>query len=263
MATTRQYDHLNRLLSVFSAPSADSALSFAYSHNSANERIRSTQADGSYWIYTYDALGQVTSGKRFWQDGTPVAGQQYEYAFDDIGNRKSTGAGGGANWGPLRQASYTPNRLNQYTNREVPADVDILGIGNPTASITVNGNTAYRKGEYFDYTLSTPNSNALWFGMITVHSAYVSGQTDTRTLFVARSPEPFTYDADGNLTSDGHWTYTWDAENRLITMETLSSVPDSAKLKLEFGYDFMGRRIKKQTYGWDGSDYTVLLVLLC
>jgi YD repeat-containing protein len=26
------------------------------------------------------------------------------------------------------------------------------------------------------------------------------------------------YDSDGNLTNDGRWTYTWDAENRLSTV---------------------------------------------
>ena len=31
-----------------------------------------------------DALGQVKSGKRYWSDGTAVAGQQFDYAFDDI-----------------------------------------------------------------------------------------------------------------------------------------------------------------------------------
>jgi len=41
-----------------------------------------------------DKLGQVTSAKRYWDDGTPVAGQQHEYAFDDIGNRTSAKAGG-------------------------------------------------------------------------------------------------------------------------------------------------------------------------
>ena len=30
----------------------------------------------------------------YWSDWTPVAGQQFEYAFDDIGNRKSTKSGG-------------------------------------------------------------------------------------------------------------------------------------------------------------------------
>ncbi|MBK8474727.1 MAG: RHS repeat protein [Opitutaceae bacterium] len=44
---------------------------------------------------------------------------------------------------------------------------------------------------------------------------------ETRQAFVAKSPELFTYDLDGNLTSDGRWTYGWDAENRLTLMETL------------------------------------------
>ena len=46
MTTTKQYDYLNRLLSVSSAPSAASALSFGYAYNTANQRIRSTLADG-------------------------------------------------------------------------------------------------------------------------------------------------------------------------------------------------------------------------
>lgn len=44
------------------------------------------------WVY--DNMGQVASGKCCWQDGTPVAGQQSEYAFDDIANRKTAGRGG-------------------------------------------------------------------------------------------------------------------------------------------------------------------------
>ena len=71
----------------------------------ANQRTRMTLADGSYWHYTYDRLGQVVSGKRYWQDGTLVAGQQFEYAFDDIGNRTSTKAGGDSTGGSLRTSA--------------------------------------------------------------------------------------------------------------------------------------------------------------
>ena len=46
MTTTKQYDYLNRLLSISSAPSAASALSFGYAYNAANQRIRSTLAVG-------------------------------------------------------------------------------------------------------------------------------------------------------------------------------------------------------------------------
>jgi hypothetical protein len=82
----------------------------------------------------------VISGKKYWSDGTPVAGQQFQYGFDDIGNRTST-AQGGDQWGAnLRYASYGANSLNQYTNRTVPSYVDVLGSavsdGEPV-SITV------------------------------------------------------------------------------------------------------------------------------
>jgi hypothetical protein len=56
MTTTRQYDFLNRLQSVSSAPSAASAISFNYLYNDANQRTRRTESDSSYWVYQYDAL---------------------------------------------------------------------------------------------------------------------------------------------------------------------------------------------------------------
>jgi hypothetical protein len=40
-----------------------------------------------------DNLGRVASSRRCWQDGTPVAGQPFEYAFDDVGNRKMASRG--------------------------------------------------------------------------------------------------------------------------------------------------------------------------
>src|ERR1035438_7834111 len=43
----------------------------------------------------HDSVGQVASGRRFWQDGPPFAGQQFEYAFADIGNWKTPGQSGG------------------------------------------------------------------------------------------------------------------------------------------------------------------------
>jgi hypothetical protein len=56
--------------------------------------LKKTSGSRTYPVgYSYDALGQVTSGKKYWSDGTPVAGQQFEYEFDDIGNRTSTESG--------------------------------------------------------------------------------------------------------------------------------------------------------------------------
>src|SRR5207245_3560318 len=64
--------------------------------------------------------------------------------------------------------------------------------------------------------------------------------------FLAHSPEAFTYDFDGNLTSDGRWTYTWDAENRLVRMDRINSVAPPQRIAFE--YDATGRRIRKQVF---------------
>jgi len=51
-------------------------LPFAYgaSYNEANQRITVTMNDGSYWVYEYDTLGQITSAKKHFADGTFVLG---------------------------------------------------------------------------------------------------------------------------------------------------------------------------------------------
>ena len=50
-----------------------------------------------------------------------------------------------------------------------------------------------------------------------------------------------TYDADGNMTSYNGWTYTWNGENRLVAAE-------NSDTRLEFSYDYMGRRLEKKVY---------------
>ena len=77
MTDTRQYDLLNGLTSISSTPAAANQLpvSFGYQYIDPNQRIRATLQDGSYWLYDYDGLGPVVSGKRYWMDGRPVPGQ--------------------------------------------------------------------------------------------------------------------------------------------------------------------------------------------
>ncbi|MGN6641901.1 MAG: RHS repeat domain-containing protein, partial [Verrucomicrobiota bacterium] len=248
MTTVKEYDYLNRLKSISSVTTGGTALpiTFTYSYNDANQRTRRADVDGSYWVYQYDALGQVTSGKKYWADGTPVAGQQFEYTFDDIGNRQSTKSGGDENGANLRLASYTANNLNQYTSRGVPGYVDILGLALATNTVTVNGTTAYRKGEYFRNERSVNNSStALWTNIIVA----AAGETSvTGNVFVAKSPEAFGYDLDGNLTNDGRWVFTWDAENRLTQIESLTNGPTASKRRVTWQYDGKGRRQRQTTY---------------
>ncbi len=244
MTTTRTFDRLNRLLAIGSTPSGSSATQFGYSYNAANQRTRRSEADASYWVYEYDSLGQVKSGKRYWQDGTLVAGQQFEYTHDDIGNRTATKAGGDENGLNLHAASYYRNLLNQYTSRDVLGGLDVMGAALPGLTVSVNTYAPYRKGEYFRKELAVGNSSVPVWQAITV---VTNGQTAvTGNLWVPRTPEAFGYDLDGNLTSDGRWNYTWDAENRLVKMVANTSV--GPQQRLDFAYDHQGRRITKRVW---------------
>ena len=261
LGVSRAYDRLNRLQSIssraYGVAATNLPVSVGYQYNAANQRTRATLGDGTYWVYQYDALGQVVAGRRYWADGTEVAGQQFEYRFDDIGNRDTTGGRASA------VSDYTANRLNQYNTRTVPPSVDVQGLANPTANVTVNGNVATRQGEYFHHALSVPNATAQ-YPTITVSSQYGGQQSQSGEVFVPAVTESFGYDADGNLTSDGRWTYLWDGENRLVEMKRDTSTPTlSSRLRLLFEYDAQGRRIRKYFYTHSGSSWVEQRDTIC
>ncbi len=203
----------------------------------------------------------MTSGVKYWPDNSVVAGQQFGYSFDDIGNRKTASAGGDQ-WGAnLRYENYGANNLNQYTHRTVPGAVEVIGSATNTATVTVNNQPTYRKGNYYRAQLSLTNSAGPVYQSVTNLAVQNEGTSQdiisnfTGNVFLPQNPESFTYDADGNLTQDGRWTNTWDAENRLINMTSLSGAPTASKLKLDFTYDYQSRRIQKVVSTNSGSAY--------
>ena len=265
LATTKTYDNLNRLSGISSASSAVSA---AYAYNSANQRTKATREDNTYWNYHYDALGQVTSGKKFDAANTALNGLDYAWTFDDIGNRKSATT-------TSQISNYTSNNLNQYSQRTVPGIIDAFGAADAAATVTValNGGAPQptaRQGELFFKQFTVDNSAVAQrpsLKITGVKNLVGPGGEDalteiTKTPYLPKTPEVFTYDADGNLTDDARWHYTWDAENRLAAMETRPDIlvptgplPLSERRKLEFGYDGQSRRISKKVYNWNGTGW--------
>ncbi len=67
--------------------------------------------------------------------------------------------------------------------------------------------------------------------------------------------QTFQYNPDGTLQSDGIWTYTWDAENRLVRMDSNPGGGYPSRT-LEFKYDYLGRRIQKRSVSSAGDVYT-------
>ena len=83
-------------------------------------------------------------------------------------------------------------------------------------------------------------------------SNYVAS-IETGHVFVPKTPETFTYEADGNLTLNGRWNYTWDAENRLIKVESRPDTPSRSWRRIEWTYDALGRRIQQVTLIWTNN----------
>ncbi|MBN1675489.1 MAG: hypothetical protein JXR37_30895, partial [Kiritimatiellae bacterium] len=268
MVTTNTFDGLNRLAQIASTPVGASVVSSAYGYDDANLRTTNTLADGSFWLYSYDSLGQVTAAEKRFADGQPVGLSHFAYQFDTIGNREqaSLGLTGSRNRGTY--GAYTANDVNQYTQRTVPGIISLTGTAATNAVVNVRltnevARLANRHGDYFWQTNRVDNSSAAVFSTNLITAYTIDGtnclvRTETRNVFTPVTPEQFSYDADGNLTADGRFTNIWNAENRLVSMESVAAVPESEKVRLEFTYDHQGRRTEKKVCSsYSGGSYAV------
>lgn len=183
---------------------------------------------------------------------------QNEYEYDDIGNRISASWGGDTAGNNLRTENYSANSLNQYTGRTNPGYLHVLGEAKTNATVTVNFKSTFRSGTFFQSELAFNNAQALHASITNIAVLQDSPNpdivsTNNGAKLIPPAIEVFHYDLDGNMTSDGLWTNTWNGENRLVSMETSAAATSGGvpKRKLEFAYDPMGRRIQKTIYSWD------------
>jgi len=252
------YDKLERLSRISNSTNTTAFSSLKYVHNKVNQRVVRNESDGSRWLFQYDDLGQLTSGKHYWSDSTPIPGQQFSYTFDDIGNRLTVLAGGNEVGTDLRTETYGVNAVNQYTNRTVSGTTDIIGIANALSSVEVNEGATYRNGEYYQAAVTEDNSSTAVYPEYTVIAELDTVfSTNQGNLFIPKTPQSFSYDADGNLTNDGRWAFTWDADNRLTSLIALDGVPSGASNAVYYSYDDMGRRTSKVVSNWTGSAWSL------
>jgi|GEM_PF-1506394 len=235
-------------------------------------RLSTRGESDTTWNYAYDSKGQVTGAHRKFATEV-LAGSQSVYAYDDIGNRTQLQEGGSSTLGNgLRTTTYAANSLNQYDTITRPQAFEVSGKRTSTsAAITVSGDTLPSNGYQ-------PNGTGLYFRKevantpapvpgdifepVTVTQTINNGPTvdltDDPIQFVPPSvtATPPRYDLDGNLLSDGRWTYTWDGENRLVKMVSVAWTQPAGgylanatfpAITLEFVYDGLSRRVQKKT----------------
>jgi RHS repeat-associated protein len=218
--------------------------------------------------YQYDSLSEVQTAATYRgaavATGSPAStdelpGRRFEYRYDNSGNRTVSGPADPSGPASSIDDTYTLNSLglNQYIDRQNNT-VRVLGNAAAGSTVTVPGASVGQLDRNYGATLVPANQSGPAQGTITVSAVVqVSGinysqSLSPRNYTVPAQTQQFAYDADGNLTSDGMWTYIYDGENRLI--ETTSSLPASqgfTRLDLKFKYDYLNRRIEKQVFNID------------
>ncbi len=212
------------------------------------------------WSYSYDPPSPLRQCSGLWWTGNiPLRPVERDYA-GQVGNRTGTTKANAS-------ADYTANALNQYTERTVHGSSDIIGSAETNVIVTVNTNTATRQGHYWYHRLGVDNLYTAAYPQVVVEAVFDPGTNDpyvvsseTGNVFVAASPEEFSYDDDGNLLSDGRFAYTWDCENRLVAATTIGGLPEDVPiLHIEFEYDYMSRRTGKTVHEWDATSESWIL----
>lgn len=225
-----------RLQQIHNLTAGSATLStFDYAYNAAGQITQWTQqadaATPTRYDFGYDNADQLKSAVRSNATTSTVLEQQY-YTYSSGGNRTGWQVDGAA-----QQATY--NSVNQLFGTTGGGAVRFQGTITEPGTVTVNGTPASMP------TSTTFTANPVLgtgSNLVAVAATDGSGNTTANNYEVSVSALGATtspvYDAAGNLTDDGAGkTYEWDAENRLLAI-------NSGTLRSEFTYDPLGRRVQ-------------------
>ncbi len=207
---TLTYDDLDRLISETTPQGLVS-----YTYDAVGRRISMTVAGQAAVNYTYDdanRLTQVTQGS-----------STVLIAYDDSGRRTSMTLPNGI------VAEYSYNTASQLTGITYKLGVTVLG------DLIYEYDAAGRREKVSGSYAGTALPQAL--GSTTYNAANQQLTFGAQTL---------TYDNNGNLTSDGTNSYTWNSRNQLVSIS-------GPGLTASFEYDAFGRRMTKTINGTSTS----------
>ena len=190
------------------------------------------QADSAaptLWRYGYDRADQLIRAVQETTGGTPSVIHEYAYGYDPAGNRLYEQIDSNV-------TAWTYTTLNRLQAQAGGGVLQIRGTVNEPATVTIQGvNAAVSSANAFQGGLPVvPGTN-----VFTVEARDGSGNTATAQyeVDVSNAPKTFTYDANGNLTSDGTRTFEWDARNQLVAVTVGTH-------RSEFIYDRQQRRVQ-------------------
>lgn len=257
----------------------------AFGYDGLNRKTATTFADGSRITLNFDPAGRVNQINDT-QTGSILFGYDLvnrviseettqgmvSYQYDAIGRRTTMTVNGQT---PISYGYDTDSRLTTIMALTQAFSLTYDANGRRTALAYPNGVTTTYSYDNNSRILGINHStttktienitygydqNGLRTAMNRLNSATALPQAVTAAYDAANelttynNPTPnLTYDANGNLTSDGIKTYTWNSRNQLIAIS-------GGGINASFVYDAVGRRISKTINGvrtdfqYDGND---------
>lgn len=209
-AVTYAYDVLNRLTGI-----TQGAQTYGYGYDATGRRTSLTRPNGVTTGYTYDDANRLT---QILHDKPSVLTEQHDYTYDNNGNILTSIRDGNTR-------TYTYDALNRVTRmvkspvpgEPLPKQIDWL--------YDANSNITERKE-------TDDSNNVTTYGFTFNVRDWMTQRTTN-----GGSAVTFTYDNNGNLTSDGSRTLTWDILNQLTQLV-------SGGVTSTFAYDPIGRRVQ-------------------
>ncbi|WBY08219.1 hypothetical protein PIB19_01285 [Sphingomonas sp. 7/4-4] len=201
-AVTSAYDGFGRL-SASTTSMGGGSHTLGYQYDANGNRTRITHPDGNYFDYAADGLDRLAYGNL---NGNGADVTLY-INYDAAGRRLSTYHA----YGYPGTTSYIYDgisRLMALGHNFAPGPSDVLTTFGYNAASQIVART--RHNDAYAFT-----------GYVSASRSYARNGLNQYT---AVGPNPYGYDANGNLTSDGIAVYTYDAENRLVATSAGASL---------------------------------------
>ncbi|MGH8546527.1 MAG: RHS repeat domain-containing protein, partial [Gammaproteobacteria bacterium] len=258
-AFSYQFDGVASRLETVTYPNGQTS-SYAYFPSSGDHRLQEIhhrKLDGttiSKFNYTYDAVGNIntwtqqqdtSAAKAYdfeydragqlrnavWRttDATPTILKRYGYTYDPAGNRT------------VEQLDNAPtlsayDNMNHLTSQTPGGTIRFAGTLGEAATVTIQSQPAVVTSDNRFERAAQVSSGT---NQVVVKAKDYAGneRTNTYEVSVSGSSKTFTFDANGNMTSDGIRTLEWDAENRLTAVIVGTQ-------RSEFQYDGNENRVR-------------------
>lgn len=235
------YDSAGRMNQVATKMPGISNKTVNYVLDANGNRTKFTWPDGYYVGYCYDSLNRMAQAMENSVSLGCATNLLANYQYDALSRRTNlTYAGTGAQVQTPDPASYS-------------AAGDLLNVAHVFQGGTSNNNVFTYSYTPAHQTLTAAATNAAWLWQPTTNNSTsytvnnlnqypTVGSQTTGGTNCQGATQGLSYNCNGNLTFDGTYTFTYDAENRLLTASKTG-------LSASYSYDPVGRRTQKSGTG--------------